>query len=127
MSGDRSTLRVLVVDDYLNMRLMVKNMLRQLGVREIDFAADGGAAIPELRARRYRLVISDWNMQPITGLELLEAVRKDPTLGWPRFIMLTGNSEAASRASEMGADATLLKPFSTIDLREAVSRAFPHG
>jgi two-component system chemotaxis response regulator CheY len=124
---DRSNLRILVVDDFLNMRLMVKNMLRQLGFGDIDLAANGADAIPMLRARRHRLVISDWNMEPVSGLQLLEAVLDDPALGAPLFVMITGSREAASQADELGAIATIVKPFSLIDMKEAMTRVLMRG
>jgi two-component system chemotaxis response regulator CheY len=124
---DRPSLRILVVDDFLNMRLMVKNMLRQLGFGDIDLAANGADAIPMLHARRHHLVISDWNMEPVSGLQLLEAVLNDPALGAPLFIMITGSREAASRADELGASATIVKPFSLIDMKEAMARVLMRG
>ena len=114
---------ILVVDDYANMRIMLKNMLRQLGMRDVDMANDGGAALSLLPQRPYRLIVSDWNMEPMTGLQLLQSVQTNPQLRATPFIMVTGSAEAAIDARKLGASATIIKPFSAINLKEAVAQA----
>ena len=69
---------VLVVDDYNTMVRIIRNLLKQLGFENIDDANDGSAALAKMRARKYGLVISDWNMEPMTGYDLLQQVRADP-------------------------------------------------
>jgi len=71
---------ILVVDDYNTMIRIIRNLLRQLGFEHIDDANDGTVALAKMRRRRYRLVISNWNMEPMTGYELLQEVRSHPTL-----------------------------------------------
>ncbi len=71
---------ILVVDDYATMIRIIRNLLRQLGFENVDEASDGRAALAKLRARKFGLVISDWNMEPMTGYELLLAVRADKNL-----------------------------------------------
>jgi two-component system chemotaxis response regulator CheY len=71
---------VLVVDDYNTMIRIIRNLLKQLGFEDVDDASDGSAALSKLRAKKYGLVISDWNMEPMTGYELLKEVRSDPGL-----------------------------------------------
>ncbi|MCL4153602.1 UNVERIFIED_CONTAM: hypothetical protein GTU68_043418, partial [Idotea baltica] len=68
---------VLVVDDYKTMIRIIRNLLKQLGFEDIDDAADGTEALEKMKQRRYGLVISDWNMEPMTGYELLKQVRAD--------------------------------------------------
>jgi two-component system chemotaxis response regulator CheY len=118
-----ATVNVLVVDDYPNMRMMMKNMLRQIGLRDIYTAEDGNSAVQELAQRSYRLIVSDWNMSPMSGLQLLRHVRETSGLHNIPFVMVTGNEEAATKASEIGAEAVLVKPFSAADLKEAIGRA----
>ena len=119
----KPSLRVLVVDDYLNMRRLMRNMLRQIGVRDSDEAADGPAALDRLRERSYDLIISDWNMEPMSGLQLLQTMRGDQHLCRIPFIMVTGTPEAADRAKEIGAEGIIVKPFSAGALKEALERA----
>ena len=73
---------VLIVDDYNTMIRIIRNLLRQLGFEHVDDAHDGAAALEKMRRRRYGLVISDWNMEPMTGYDLLQRVRADPS--WRR-------------------------------------------
>ena len=71
---------VLVVDDYNTMIRIIRNLLKQLGFEHIDDASDGSAALEKMRGKKYGLVISDWNMEPMTGYDLLKEVRADPNL-----------------------------------------------
>jgi len=71
---------ILVVDDYNTMIRIIRNLLKQLGFEDIDDACDGSAALNKMREKKYALVISDWNMEPMTGYELLKEVRADPSL-----------------------------------------------
>ena len=84
---------VLVVDDYSTMVRIIRNLLRQVGFSDVDDANDGAAALAKMRAKRYGLVISDWNMEPMSGYELLLQVRADPALGETPFIMVTAESK----------------------------------
>lgn len=82
---------VLVVDDYKTMIRIIRNLLKQLGFEDIDDAADGTEALEKMKQRRYGLVISDWNMEPMTGYELLKQVRADAGLCKTPFIMSPRN------------------------------------
>ena len=98
---------VLVVDDYNTMIRIIRNLLKQLGFEDIDDASDGSAALSKLREKRYGLVISDWNMEPMTGYELLKEVRADAGLYKTPFIMVTAESKtenviAAKKAGDPG-------------------------
>ena len=75
------SMSVLVVDDYSTMVRIIRNLLRQLGFADIDDANNGEVALAKMHTKRYGLVISDWNMEPMTGYDLLRQVRADPSLG----------------------------------------------
>src|SRR6187401_3679740 len=83
------SMSVLVVDDYNTMIRIIRNLLKQLGFENIDDASDGSAALNKMRGKKYGLVISDWNMEPMTGYDLLREVRADPNLATTPFIMIT--------------------------------------
>ena len=68
---------ILIVDDYKTMLRIIRNLLKQLGFNNVDEATDGSAALHKLRDKSYSLVISDWNMEPMTGIQLLREVRAD--------------------------------------------------
>ena len=91
------SMSVLVVDDYSTMIRIIRNLLRQIGFADVDDANNGAAALDKMRAKRYGLVISDWNMEPMTGYDLLQQVRSDPGLGNTPFIMVTAESEDRER------------------------------
>jgi len=105
---------ILVVDEYRTMLQIVSNLLRQLGFENVDQATDGEAALRALKEKTFGLVISDWNMQPMSGLELLRHVRADPALSGLPFIMITadGRTENLIAATEAGASNYIIKPFS---------------
>jgi two-component system chemotaxis response regulator CheY len=84
---------ILVVDDYNTMIRIIRNLLKQLGFENIDDASDGASALSKLRGRRYGLVISDWNMEPMTGYDLLREIRGDAKLAGTPFIMVTAESK----------------------------------
>src|SRR2546429_4055111 len=84
---------VLVVDDYNTMIRIIRNLLKQLGFDNIDDASDGSEALNKMRGKKYGLVISDWNMEPMTGYDLLKEVRADPNLATTPFIMITAESK----------------------------------
>src|SRR5271155_3094702 len=92
MAVDKS-MNVLIVDDYKTMLRIIRNLLRQLGFDNVDEATDGSMALQMLRGGNYGLVISDWNMEPMTGLQLLREVRGDDRLKGVPFIMVTAESK----------------------------------
>ncbi|HLG86555.1 MAG TPA: response regulator [Alphaproteobacteria bacterium] len=112
MSVDLS-MPVLVVDDYKTMIRIISNLLRQLGFSNIDEASDGGRALQLMRSRPYGLVISDWNMEPMTGLDLLKEVRSDIKLKDTPFIMVTAESKVENvvTAKSAGVNNYIVKPF----------------
>ncbi len=119
-------IRILSVDDFSTMRRIVKNILRQLGYHNVDEAENGDAALQALRAKKYDLVISDWNMPVKTGIELLKEVRADPDLSEMPFLMVTAEAERHQvvEAVEAGVNNYVLKPFTAKILSEKLSGIF---
>ncbi|WP_108662700.1 chemotaxis response regulator CheY [Acuticoccus kandeliae] len=117
---------VLVVDDYKTMIRIIKNLLRQIGFNDVDDAADGGEALEKLRAKKYGLIISDWNMEPMTGFELLKQVRADPELSDLPFIMVTAEakSENVVAAKKAGVNNYIVKPFNAQTLKGKIESVF---
>jgi len=105
---------ILIVDDYRTMLRIVRNLLNKIGFTDIDEATDGKDALEKLRKRTYGLVISDWNMQPMTGYELLKEVRGDAALSSLPFVMVTAESKAENvvAARQAGVNNYIIKPFS---------------
>ena len=104
---------ILVVDDYNTMVRIIRNLLRQLGFENIDDAPDGSVALSKMHLKPYGLVISDWNMEPMTGYELLKQVRSDPSLNATPFIMVTAESKTDNvlAARKSGVSSYIVKPF----------------
>jgi two-component system chemotaxis response regulator CheY len=117
---------VLVVDDYNTMIRIIRNLLKQLGFDDIDAAADGSAALAKMREKRYGLVISDWNMEPMTGYELLKEVRADPSLAKTPFIMVTAESKTENviAAKKAGVNNYIVKPFNAQTLQTKIEAVF---
>jgi two-component system chemotaxis response regulator CheY len=126
MAVDR-TMPVLVVDDYNTMIRIIRNLLKQIGFSDIDDAADGSAALARMREKKYGLVISDWNMEPMTGYELLKEVRADPGLSKTPFIMVTAESKTENviAAKKAGVNNYIVKPFNAQTLQSKIEAVFP--
>jgi len=88
---------ILVVDDYNTMIRIIRNLLKQIGFENVDDASDGSAALAKMQGKKYGLVISDWNMEPMTGYDLLREVRASPELSQTPFIMITGGVKDRKR------------------------------
>ncbi|WP_137043668.1 response regulator [Pseudolabrys sp. FHR47] len=125
MAVDHS-MPVLVVDDYSTMVRIIRNLLKQLGFVEIDEANDGRAALAKMRERQYGLVISDWNMEPMTGYDLLQQVRGDETLADTPFIMITAESKTENiiAAKRAGVSNYIVKPFNAQTLKDKIEAVF---
>ena len=110
---------VLIVDDYKTMLRIIRNLLKQLGFHNVDEATDGAAALQKLRDKEYGLVISDWNMEPMSGLQLLQEVRADQKLKALPFIMITAESKTENvlAAKEAGVSNYIVKPFNAATLK----------
>jgi two-component system chemotaxis response regulator CheY len=126
MALDRE-MPVLVVDDYNTMIRIIRNLLKQIGFSDIDDAADGSAALARMREKKYGLVISDWNMEPMTGYELLKEVRADPGLSKTPFIMVTAESKTENviAAKKAGVNNYIVKPFNAQTLQSKIEAVFP--
>ena len=120
------TMPVLVVDDYATMVRIIRNLLRQLGFADVDDASDGVAAIAKMHTKRYGLVISDWNMEPMTGFDLLRQVRADPDLSDTPFIMVTAESKTENviAARKAGVNNYIVKPFNAETLKNKIEAVF---
>ena len=120
---------ILVVDDYETMTRIIGNLLRKAGFTNIDYAHDGSAALAKLKRQKYKLILSDWNMQPMNGYEFLKAVRADPELSGIPFIMITAHQEPNSvvAAKQAGVSNYIVKPFSAQTLRSKIDAVFPEG
>ena len=118
MPVDRN-MNILIVDDYKTMLRIVRNLLKQLGFDNVDEATDGSAALQKLRDKEYSLVISDWNMEPMTGLQLLKEVRADTKLKETPFIMITAESKTENviEAKKAGVSNYIVKPFNADTLK----------
>ena len=120
------TMPVLVVDDYNTMIRIIRNLLKQLGFEDVDDASDGSAALAKMRDKKYGLVISDWNMEPMTGYELLKEVRADPGLTKTPFIMVTAESKTENviAAKKAGVNNYIVKPFNAQTLQSKIEAVF---
>ena len=114
---------ILIVDDYQAMVRIIRNLLLQLGFEQIDEAHDGQTALARLQERAYGLVISDWNMEPMSGLELLQRVRAHPRLKDLPFIMVTAENrdERIALAHEAGVSGYVVKPFNAHTLGQRIA------
>ena len=123
MSAITLNMSILIVDDYKTMLRIIRNLLKQLGFNNVDEATDGTAALQKLRAKEYGLVISDWNMEPMSGIDLLKEVRADNKLQGLPFIMITAESKTENvvAAKEAGVNNYIVKPFNAATLKEKLS------
>ena len=121
-----SAISVLVVDDQMTIRSLVRSGLNQLGFKDVREAPDGEAALRAMLAKPSHLIISDYNMPDMDGLQLLEAVRGDAVIGKTVFIMLTGSSDRdlVQKAAALGVNNYLVKPFATAALKDKIERVF---
>ncbi|MFO1127549.1 MAG: response regulator [Rhodospirillales bacterium] len=112
-------LRILIVDDYKTMLRIIRNLLRQIEFQDIDEASDGTEALQLLAQKDYGLIISDWNMEPMTGLQLLREVRRSNRLKHIPFIMVTAESKTENviAAKEAGVSNYIVKPFNAETLK----------
>ena len=110
---------VLVVDDYQTMIRIIRNLLNQLGFRNVEEAKDGRQALEKMQSSKFGLVISDWNMEPMTGFELLQQVRASESLKATPFIMITAESKTENviAAKKAGVNNYIVKPFNAETLK----------
>ena len=117
---------VLIVDDYKTMIRIIRNLMKQLGFTDVDDAADGTEALDKMRQKSYGLIISDWNMEPMTGYELLREVRTDEVLARTPFIMVTAESKTENviAAKRAGVNNYIVKPFNAATLKSKIDAVF---
>ncbi|NBW09993.1 MAG: response regulator [Caulobacteraceae bacterium] len=117
------TMNVLVVDDYRTMIRIVRGLLNQLGFHNVDDAADGDTAFQMIKSKPYGLVLSDWNMQPTTGLELLQRVRADDEVKSVPFVMVTAEAKTENvvAARQAGVNNYVIKPFTLAVLKQKLT------
>lgn len=122
MAVDKS-MNVLVVDDYKTMIRIVRGLLEQLGFRNIDEALDGGSALEKIQQNNYGLILSDWNMTPMTGFDLLKAVRADPRTRNTPFVMVTAEAKTENvvAARQAGVNNYIIKPFTLSVLKQKLT------
>jgi len=114
---------ILIVDDYKTMLRIIRNLLKQLDFVNVDEATDGSMALQKLRDKNYGLVISDWNMEPMSGMQLLQEVRADVKLKDIPFIMITAESKTENvvAAKEAGVSNYIVKPFNAATLKNKLT------
>ena len=117
---------ILIVDDYKTMLRIIRNLLKQLGFENVDEATDGSAALQKLRDGKFGLVISDWNMEPMSGIQLLREVRADGNLRKMPFIMVTAESKTENVviAKDAGVTNYIVKPFNAATLKSKLVGVF---
>ncbi|MBP9753022.1 MAG: response regulator [Proteobacteria bacterium] len=123
MSLDILKKRVLIVDDYRTMLRIIGNLLRQLGFENIEEATDGQAALEVLAGSQIDFILSDWNMEPMSGLELLKNVRSNERTKNIPFIMITAESKAENviAAKQAGVNNYIVKPFNAVTLKQKLA------
>lgn len=119
-------LRFLVVDDFTTMRRIVRNLLKELGFNNVEEAEDGADALTKLRTGAFDFVVSDWNMPNMDGLQLLQAIRADGSLGTLPVLMVTAEAKKENiiAAAQAGASGYVVKPFTAATLEEKLNKIF---
>ncbi len=119
-------MKVLVVDDMLTMRRIVKNIMKQLGFANVEEAENGQDALDKLRADSFGFIISDWNMPVMSGIELLRAVRADDKLKTIPLLMVTAEAQKENlvEAIKAGVSNYIVKPFTAETIQEKMNKIF---
>ena len=117
-------IRILIVDDFSTMRRIVKNLLNDLGFFNTTEADDGTTALVELRKGPFDLVITDWNMPGMPGIDLLKAIRADESLKKIPVLMVTAEAkrEQIIEAAQAGVNGYVIKPFTAVTLKEKIDK-----
>jgi two-component system, chemotaxis family, chemotaxis protein CheY len=124
VTGVNANLRILVVDDFATMRRIIRNLLQGLGFTSVSEADDGKTAWPMLQAGQFELLITDWNMPGMAGLDLLKAVRADARLAKLPVLMLTAEAkrEQIVEAAQAGVNGYVIKPFTAETLKAKLDK-----
>jgi two-component system chemotaxis response regulator CheY len=119
-------MKILVVDDMVTMRRIVRNILKQLGFSNIDEAENGQEALQKLRADTFGFVVSDWNMPVMTGIDMLRAIRADEKLKTTPVLMVTAEAQQSNlvEAVQAGVNNYVVKPFTAETLQEKIAKIF---
>jgi len=119
-------MKILVVDDFSTMRRIIKNLLRDLGFTNTTDADDGSTALPMLQGGNFDFLVTDWNMPGMTGIDLLKAVRADPSLQSLPVLMVTAEQkrEQIVEAAQAGVNGYIVKPFTAVTLKEKIDKIF---
>jgi len=122
-------MRILVVDDFASMRKIIKGLLKQIGFQNIEEADDGSTALEKLKIGEFDLVICDWNMPKVPGIEVLKAVRNDPRLKDLPFLMVTAEAKKDNvmEAVKAGVNQYIVKPFTAETLKKKIEKIFDEG
>ena len=125
MPADPS-MKILVVDDMVTMRRIVKNILKQLGFVNVDEAENGQEALQKLRTDTFGFVVSDWNMPVMTGIDMLRAIRADEKLRTTPVLMVTAEAQQSNlvEAVQAGVSNYIVKPFTAETLQEKIAKIF---
>ena len=117
---------ILVVDDYQTMLRIIRNLLQQIGFENVDDAGNGEIALQKIREKHYKLIISDWNMEPMTGFQLLQRVREERGSSEIPFIMVTAESKTDNvvAARRAGVSHYIVKPFNAATLKAKIDAVF---
>ncbi len=120
------SLPILVVDDYKTMVRIIRNLLGQIGFTDIDEASSGAEALEKMHDKSYGLIISDWNMEPMTGYQLLQKVRENKDVAEVPFIMVTAESKTdnVSAARKAGVSHYIVKPVNATTLKAKIDSVF---
>ncbi len=123
-----ASMPILVVEDFNTMARIIRHLLKQIGFENVEEVRDGSAALAQMRQKKYGLVISDWNMAPMSGQELLRRVRADHALAHTPFIMTAAEASLKHvlEAKRAGVTAFLAKPFNTQALKSKINEAMAH-
>lgn len=121
-----SNMKILVVDDMVTMRRIVKNILKQLGFANVEEAENGQEALQKLRADTYGFVVSDWNMPVMTGIDMLRAIRSDEKLKATPVLMVTAEAQQSNliEAVQAGVSNYIVKPFTAETMQEKIGKIF---
>ncbi|MBW2618719.1 MAG: chemotaxis response regulator CheY [Deltaproteobacteria bacterium] len=119
-------IKIIIVDDFATMRRIVKNILKQIGFTNIEEADDGATALPLIKTQNFDLIVSDWNMPQMSGLELLKAVRADDQVKDTPFLMVTAEAQKENIIEAVKAKVSnyIIKPFTADTLSEKINKIF---
>jgi len=119
-------MQVLIVDDMQTMRRIMKNVLKQIGFSNITEADDGKTALAEIKKKQFDLVLCDWNMPEMTGIDLLKALRADNAFKSIPFVMITAEAKKENivEAVKAGVNNYIVKPFTAETVSEKLKKVF---